>query len=484
MADNQLKKQTISGLVWKFAERIGAQATSLVVSIVLARLLMPEDYGAIALITIFISICDVFLVNGLSSPLIQKKNADSCDFSTIFYCSLVLSIVLYTFIYLSAPLVASFYNMEILSPALRILSIRVIFSSISSVQNAYVSKHMLFKKFFWGTIIGTIVSGLIGIYLAYCGYGIWALIMQQLVMSFINMMVIFFLIDWRPTMEFSIKRFKVMWSFGWKILVAAMFNELFQDIRAILIGKVYTKQDLAYYNQGNGYPQLVVSNVNASIVSVLFPAISQIQDKYSDVKNFVRRSVKTSSFMLVPLLYGLSAVANPFVSLVLTDKWLPSVPYIQIMCFALSFAPVSAISQQAIKAIGRSDITMKQEIIKKTLGLLIIIISVQISVFAIVIGTAITEFWFFLVNTYPCKKVLGYKYREQFMDLAPNLIISFIMSICVYLFGYFFGVSWTIFALQILIGGVVYIMLAFVTKNESMNYLLHSLGNLKNKQIV
>lgn len=479
MVDNQLKKQTISGLVWKFAERIGAQATSLVVSIVLARLLMPEDYGAIALITIFISICDVFLVNGLSSPLIQKKNADSCDFSTIFYCSLVISIVLYTFIYLSAPLVASFYNMEILSPALRVLSIRVIFSSISSVQNAYVSKHMLFKKFFWGTIIGTIVSGLIGIYLAYCGYGIWALIMQQLVMSFMNMMVIFFLIDWRPTMEFSIKRFKAMWSFGWKILIAAMFNELFQDIRAILIGKVYTKQDLAYYNQGNGYPQLVVSNVNASIVSVLFPAISKIQDKYSDVKVFVRRSVKTSSFMLVPLLYGLAAVANPFVSLVLTDKWLPSVPYIQIMCVALSFAPISAISQQAIKAIGRSDITMKQEIIKKTLGLLIIIISVQISVFAIVIGTAITEFWFFLVNTYPCKKVLGYKYREQFMDLAPNLIISIIMSICVYLFGYFFGISWAIFALQILIGGVVYIMLAFLTKNESLNYLLHSLLELK-----
>lgn len=482
MSEPSLKKQTVSGLFWKMAERIGSQIIRMVVMIVLARILMPEDYGAIALVMVFISICDVILINGLSSPLIQKKDADSLDFSTIFYCSIALGLVLFLIVYFSAPAIARFYDMEVLCPVLRVLSIGVVVSSIGSVQNAYVSRIMQFKTFFFASLIGLVVSGVIGIWMAYQGYGIWALVGQTLSNQIVNVIVVFIMIRWHPTKEFSWQRFKGMWSFGWKIFIAALINNLFQDIRTILIGKFYTKQELAYYNQGNAYPQLIVGTVNSSINSVLFPAIAKIQDDILGVRAFLRRSIRLGSFIMFPLLLGFAATAEPLVRLFLTEKWLPSVPFIQVMCLALFLSPISTPSQQAIKAIGRSDVTMKQELIKKSVYLGLIVGGLFISVWGVVIGSALGEIWCVLVNTFPCKKYLNYSFKDQIKDILPNLSIAGVMALVVYAVNYLVFSPALSLVIQIPMGVILYVGISAATKNESYNYLKQEvIAFLKNK---
>lgn len=470
MKEQNLKKKTVSGLFWKMAEQIGSQLIRMLTMIVLARVLMPEDYGAIALVWVFISLSDVVLKSGLASPLIQKKDADSLDFSTIFYCSFSLSFVLVAIIYFSAPAIARFYDMDVLCPVLRALSVIIPICSVASIQNAYVSRCMKFRTFFFATLIGLITSGAVGIWMAYHGYGIWSLVGQTITNHFVNLVVVFLFIRWLPTKEFSWTRLRQMWSFGWKVFVASLINSIFSDLRTILIGKVYTKQDLAYYNQGNQYPQMVVMTVNSSINAVLFPAIAKIQDDIAGVRAFLRRSIKLGSFIMFPLLLGFAATAKPLVLLLLTEKWLPSVPFIQVMCLALFLAPVSTPSQQAIKAIGRSDVTMRQELIKKSVYLALVIIGLCISIWGVVIGSAIGEIWCVLVNTFPCKKHLGYSFRNQLADILPNLLTAGFMAVVVYFVSYLFTSPLMSLLVQIPLGIILYIGIAAISKNESYIY--------------
>lgn len=473
MNEPKLKEKTVSGLFWKMAERIGYQLIHIVVLIVLARILMPEDYGAIAIVAVFTSLCDVILVSGLASPLIQKKDADSIDFSTIFYCSIILGFILFAIVYLLAPAIANFFAMDILKPVLRVLSIGIILSAMGSVQNAYVSRKMQFKAFFFATLIGLVASGIIGIWMAYQGYGIWALVGQILSNQIVNLIVVFVYIRWLPTWEFSWNRLSEMWSFGWKIFIAALINNIFKDLRTILIGKFYTPQELAYYNQGNQYPQMVVQTVNTSVNSVLFPAIAKIQDDIPSVRAFLRRSIKLGSFVLFPLLLGFAATAKPLVLFFLTEKWLPSVPFIQVLCLALFLSPISTPSQQAIKAIGRSDVTMHQEIIKKSVYLLLIIGGLFISIWGVVIGSAIGEIWCVLVNTFPCKKYLGYSFVDQFKDILPNLLLAGFMALIVFVINFLNLSPFLTLTIQIPVGIALYIALSILSKNESFYYLKH-----------
>lgn len=476
MDDSSLKRKTVSGLFWKMAERVGSQLIRMVVMVVLARLLTPEDYGAIALVMVFISVCDVILVNGLTSPLIQKKEADTIDFSTIFYCSITLGALLFLIVYLCAPAIAHFYDMEILCPVLRVLAIGIIISAAGSVQNAYVSRMMKFRTFFFSTLIGLIISGGIGIWMAYQGYGVWALVGQTLSMQVVDLIVVFVFIHWLPTLEFSLERLKEMWSFGWKIFVAAFINNLFQDIRTILIGKYYTKQDLAYYNQGNQYPQLIMQTVNSSINSVLFPAIAKIQDDIPNVRAFLRRSIQLGSFILCPVLFGFAAIAEPLILLLLTEKWLPSVPFIQVICIAMFLSPISTPSQQAIKAIGRSDVTMKQEVIKKSVYLLLIIGGLFISVWGVVIASAIGEIWCVFVNAFPCKKYLNYSFKDQLFDILPNLVSSVIMALLVYSVNILSLSPLFTLTIQLPLAVIVYISLCVFLKNESYYYCIENIN--------
>lgn len=470
---NDIKSKVMTGLFWKFGERISAQLVTFIVSIVLARLLSPEDYGAIAMVTVFITFANVFVVNGFGNALIQKKEADNIDFSSVFYFNIVFSIILYCILFALAPYIADFYNMKILSMVLRVLGLRVIIAGINSVQQAYVSRHMLFKRFFWSTLFGTVLSGIVGIVMAYMGFGVWALVAQYLTNTSIDTIVLWFTVRWRPNFVFSFSRMKKMFSYGWKLLCSGILDTGYNQLRSLIIGKIYSSSELAYYDKGQQYPNLIVININTSISSVLFPAISQEQDNKSRVKDMTRRAIKTSSYIMWPLMIGLAVIAEPLISLMLTDKWLPCVPYLQIACFTYGFWPIHTANLEAMKALGRSDLFLKLEIIKKVIGILILIIAMRYGVMAIALSSIMATIISSFINAYPNRDLLNYSYIEQLKDILPTIGLSIMMGIIVYTVKFFNVNNFFQIVIQIVLGGIIYLLGSKVFHFETYEYLIN-----------
>lgn len=474
MQDKNLTKQVFSGLIWTYAERFLAQAVGLIVSIILARILTPNDYGIIAIIMIIMTILDVFVSSGFGSALIQKQNSDELDFSTAFLSGLVISCVLYAALVLAAPLIADFYNMKQLTSLIRILGLRLPIAALNSVQHAFVSKHMVFKKFFLSTLFGTLVSAVIGIIMAYNGFGAWSLVWQYLSNIFIDTTVLLLTLKWKPKLQFSFIRFKGLLRYGWKILVSDLIQTLYNNLRGLAIGKKYTSADLAFYNKGEQFTNIIVTNVDLSINKVLFPALSQEQNNILTVKSMMRRAIKTSSFIMSPLLIGLAVVSKQVVLLLLTDKWLACVPYLQILCIANLFQPIHSSNLQAIKAIGRSDISLKLEIIKKTYSIVILALSIIYfnDPFVIAIGFVLSTLISVIVNSFPNKKLLGYGYLEQLKDVFPNLLSAVVMAAVVYCVGLIKMPILFLLLIQIFAGIAIYYIISRVTHNESLSYLI------------
>ena len=326
------KDKVVSNFIWRFAERCGAQLVSFVVSIVLARLLEPSVYGTVALVTVFTTILQVFIDSGLGTALIQKKNADDLDYSSVFYFNFVVCIILYLGMFIAAPYIAKFYGNMSLIPVIRVISLTLIISGVKNIQQAYVSSNMLFKRFFFSTIGGTIVSAFVGIFMAYIGMGVWALVAQQLSNAMIDTMILWITVKWRPKAVFSWERLKSLLAYGWKLLVAVLLDTVYNNLRNLVIGKMYSSADLAFYNQGDKFPKIIVTNINTSIDSVLLPTMSSEQDNKARVKEMTRRAIKTSTYIMAPLMMGLAFCAKTVVELVLTQKWLPCVPFLQIFC--------------------------------------------------------------------------------------------------------------------------------------------------------
>jgi len=480
---NFSKKIIAQGFLWRFFERVGAQGVKLLVEIVLARILLPDDYGLIALVTVFITVLNVFVDSGLGNALIQKKDADNLDFSTVFWFNIVWCIVLYWLFFGAAPLIAKFYERTELTPVLRVLGLQVIISGVKNVEQAYVSRTMQFRKFFFATLGGTIGAAVIGIWMAYSGYGVWALVAQQLFNTLVDTVILWITVKWRPILDFSFARFKTLFSFGWKLLAAALLDTVYTEIRQLIIGKIYTSSDLAYYNRGRQFPHLFVMNVNASIDSVLLPTMSKEQDNRSRVKKMTRRAIQTSTFIMAPLLMGLAFVGEPFVRLILTEKWLPCVPYMRIFCISFIFQPIHTANLNAIKAMGRSDLFLKLEIIKKAVGLLALLITMNISVMAMAWSLLATNFVFQLINSWPNRSLMAYKYLDQLKDILPNLVLSILMGVCVLQIERLGFSDIPTLLLQILLGAVVYTSAAWLTKNESLLYLYEIISPHFNRQI-
>lgn len=466
------REKAISSLLWKFAERAGAQAITFIISIILARLLSPSDYGAIAILLVFITIADIFVNAGFASALIQKKDADDLDFSSVFYFSFLFSIFVYLVVFLSAPFVVNFYNMPILQPTLQVLALRIPIAAINSVQQAYVSRNMQFKKFFYSTLSGTAASAVVGIFMAYNGYGIWSLVGQYLSNAVINTIVLFSVINWRPQLVFSLQRLKSLFSYGWKLLLSGLLDTGYQSLNSLLIGKFYTSADLAFFDTGKKFPMVIVTNINLSISSVLFPALASEQDEIERVKAHTRKAIQISSYIMWPMMLGMAACADSIVSLVLTDKWLPVVPYLQIACITYGLWPIHTANLQAINAMGRSDIFLKLEIIKKAIGITALLISIQYGVLAVAITYLITGIMATFINSYPNKFLLKYSYYEQLKDMLPSFLLALIM--CIFIINLpVDGLSILLrLALKVIIGVIIYLLISILLKNEAFEYLV------------
>ena len=465
-------------------ERCGAQGVSFVVSIILARLLAPEAYGVVALIAVFTSILRVFIDSGFGSSLIQKKDADDLDFSTVFYFNMVMCLSLYGLLFLAAPLIARFYAMPELTPMVRVVGLSLIISGVKGVQQSYVSKHLLFKRFFFATLGGTIGAAFVGIYMAYNGFGAWALIAQSLFNNAVDTVILWVTVKWRPKWMFSWQRLKGLFSYGWKLLVSSLLNTIYGDIRQLIIGKGYTAEDLAYYNKGNLFPNTVVTNINSSIDSVLLPTMAAEQNDKTRMKAMTRRAITVSTYVMMPMMMGLVVCAVPLTRLILTEKWLPSVLFMRIFCFSYAFQAIHTANLNAIKAMGRSDLFLKLEVAKKIVGLAAVFATMFISVEAMAYSVFFSTIASQIINASPNKKLLNYSYLEQIKDMLPQIGLTCAMGAVVYCITFLNLSDIVTLLIQVPLGAIIYVAGSWLFKIESFVYLLDMLKSFRAKKKV
>lgn len=485
MQDKSLKSKAFFSVIWKFLERIIAQLVSLIVSIVLARILMPADYSVVSLVSIFFAFANIIISGGLNSALIQKKNSDRLDYSTVLYSSVLISVLVYIILFFTAPVLAGIYNQQILIVIIRIMGLSLPVTAIKSIWCAYISANLQFKKFFFATIGGTLASAVIGIAMALNGFGPWALVAQQMTNTIIDTIILIASTRIGILLSFSFDRFKQLFNYGWKVLVSSIIGTAYSQLIPLVIGVKYTSTDLSYYTKGKGFPELISTTSTYTLSAVLFPVLSKYQDEKDVLLNYTRLFIRLSSYIMFPLMLGLCAIAEDFVSVVLTDKWLPAVPYIRIFCVAYMFDMIHVGNCETINAMGRSDIYLIMEIIKKTAYFITIFVFLRISkspemlAMAFVVCTLIA----IVVNSIPNRKLIGYRYKHQIIDILPNLILALIMCVLVFFAGEIQMNKLVLLILRVLFGGIIYVALSFLTKNKSFIYLINLLKDFRKKEI-
>lgn len=463
------KSKVVSNLIWRFLERCGSQLVAFVVSIVLARILDPTDYGMVAKVTIATTILLVFVDSGMANALIQKKDPDDLDFSSVFYFNVCFCIILYIGLFFAAPFI---YGSTELVPVIRVLGLTVVVAGVKNVQQAYVSKTLQFKRFFFATLSGTLVSAAVGIIMAKRGFGVWALVAQQLTNVTVNTAVLWCTVGWKPKRMFSFERLKGLLSYGWKLLASGLLDTVYNKLREIIIAVLYTDADLAFYNRGNALPNLVVENINSSIDSVLLPVLSDAQDNKDSVRSMTRRAIKTSTYIMMPMMVGMAVVATPFIRLLLTEKWLPCVPYLRIFCFTYAFYPLHTANLNAIKAMGRSDLFLILEVIKKVLGIAVLVSVMRYGVLAMAESLLFIEILGQIINTWPNKKLMDYSYLQQLKDILPTIALALLMGACILPIEFIGLPDIVTLALQVVLGAAIYAAGSKIFKLDSFNYLL------------
>lgn len=470
-----LKKKTFNSMIWKFLERFFSQIVSTVVSIILARILLPDDYSVVSIVTIFFAFCNIFISGGINQALVQKKDSDSLDYSTVFVVNLAISVVLYFVMFFSAPLIANLYNKEILVPVIRVMALNFFVSGYKAVICAKVSADLKFKKFFFATIGGTIFSAVVGIIMAVNGFGAWALVAQQMIGNLSGAIILTFTTEIKLKLKFSFGRFKTLFGFGGKLFVANIITTIYNELKPLIVGIKYSPNELAFYKKGEAYPSLINTLASNTLAAVLFPAMSKLQDDKNAILNVVRRYLKVASFLVFPAMLGFFAISDNFIRVVLTEKWIFISPYLRIFCIAYMFNLIQIGNIQAIQAMGRSDLILKMEIIKKVAYFAIVILFILL--FDDPIMLAASEILCYIVatvvNVYPNKKLIKFKYKYLFTDMLPNLIISVVVCVAVYAMNSIKLHSALVLVLQVLIGALIYILLNLIIKNENLFYLLN-----------
>lgn len=461
-----------SGMVWKFVERIAAQLVSFFVSVILARMLMPEQYGTIAKVSVFIAIADVFVSVGLGSSLVQKKDSDDLDFSSIFCIDMVLSIILYMGLFVLSPYISHFFNDPELTNVLRVLGVKLLFSAYMSIQQAYVSRHMIFRASAIASFVATICSAVIGIAMAYGGAGVWALVGQQLTMLISQIILLMLILKWKPRFQFSWKRSKEMLSYGNIILLAGILDTISGQIRTLIVGKFYTDEELAYYNRGDLYPQMFISSITGTMHTVLFAAYSKEQKNLTVIKSMIRKGIQRGSFLVFTMLTGLAMVAEPFIRLMLTEKWISCVPYLQIACISYATWVIQIVEQEAIMGLGYAKDYLLITVTRVTFNLILLLILAQYGVMAIAMGMIVTSFLSsFLVCRWTYKH-LHYDMKEQIKDLLPAIFISMCIAGAVFIVSRIPLPDLVLLILEIFVGIGACVVVCVLTKNESFYWIL------------
>ena len=470
MSEN-LKQKTISGLFWQFCQKGVGQLVSFAISVVLARLLMPEEFGIVAISGMFTILMGIFVNSGLGTALIQKKDADELDYSTIFWAQTAFATIIYAITFLLAPYLAYIFNMPLLTAVIRVSALGMIIGTIGGIQGVIVTRKMDFKVYFFTTLVASILSGGIGIYLAYSGWGVWALVAQHLSSTILSTITVYAQVRWLPKFVFSTERFKSLFSVGIKYMTSSLIGTGFHQLRGYMIGLKYTAADLAYYNRGEGIPGMITRNIDSSINTVLFPVFSKLQDDKNAVKNAMRRSIKTSSFLLFPIVLGLAAISDNLVLILYTEKWNACVPFMQIYCISECFTILNTANMQVLSGLGKINTLLKLELYKKPIMVAILAITMFISPLAIAVGMCIYGIYTMILNAFPNREIINYHIKEQIADISKNAVLAVIMALCVYFIGKLNFNLYILLLLQIFSGVFLYILISEILHLESWEYI-------------
>jgi len=427
-----LKSKTARGMVWNAIDKFAVQGSQFIIGIILARLLLPTDYGLIGMLAIFIAVSQLFVDSGFTKALVQKKDKTDSDFSTVFYFNLGLSFIIYIILFLTAPFIAGFYEVPELVPLTRVLAISIIINAFTIVQNAKFTIELDFKTMAKVNFVSVIISGAIGVGLAYYGYGVWSLVYQTLIRGAIVTIMFWLFSKWRPSLIFSILSFKQLFRFGSKLLGAGVIGTIFQNIYFIIIGKIFSAKELGYYTRGFQFAEITSGTVTSVIQNVSFPLLASIQDDKIQLAAVYRRLIRLTTFIIFPAMILFALHAEPFVRFFLTEKWMPAVPLLQWLCFARIFTPISALNMNILNAIGRSDLYLKLDISKIPLILIALFITIPYGVKAVVIGHFVISFICFFINAYYPGKLFGYGALKQIREMGRVILCTIIMTVCVF----------------------------------------------------
>lgn len=483
MQDKELGEKVVNGMKWKALERIILQVVNAVTPMVLARILMPEDFGTIAILTVFISIANTFVNNGLGTSVIQKKDSDEIDFSTVFYTQVFIAVICYVVLFAASPLIGKFYNDNSLVLMLRVMSLSIVIGSLGSMQITIMKKNMEFNKSFLINGSATIIYGVVGIGMAYSGFGCWSLVWANLANITTLWISSILVVKWKPKLKFSFFRLKSLFSYSWKLMVGWLIGTLHQDFYTIVIGKRFSSATLGYYNRAGSFPQIITKTVTEVVDGVMFPALSQIHDEKEKLKSMTRTLLSMNSYILFPIFFGLAAVSKNLVILVLTEKWLPCVPMMQIVCVTYALNSINNSNMQVFNSMGHSDIFMKFELIKRSTSIVLLFLMSYISIYAVIAVLLFMAILSNFMNAYQNKKLLGYTYSLFFSDIVPSFIIAAIMAIITWLIGLIKLPLITSLLLQIICGMIVYLALSIMIKSKSFRLLIELLRNVKNGKV-
>ncbi len=470
--NKSLKRKTMTGVFWQFAQRMLGQVISFGVSVVLARILLPSDYGTVALAGMYTVILSIFVNCGLGAALIQKKKIDDLDLCSIFWAQFVFASVVYALIFLSAPLFSSIFNDSKLTAILRVSALTMPLGALGTIQGSIVNRRMEFKTYFYRTLVSSVLSGIIGLTMAFNGYGAWSLVGQNMSGTIIGTITVYSQVKWLPRFKFSKERFKTLFSYGWKYTLTNLITTFCYQLKGYLIGFQYTKADLAFYNRGEGLPGIISRNITGSITSAIFPALTKLQDDKLAVRRGISRSMKTSSYIVMPMFLGLAAISDKLVVLLYTEKWHASIPFMQIICIMDCFSLLASANFQALNAIGRTDVTLKLELYKKPVMIALLFVAVFISPFAICVGMLIYTIWSLVINAFPNRKLIHYPLKEQLKDISINALLAASMAGIVYVLGHLSPFNnFVTIIIQLFIGTIFYLSVSHLTKNESYLFI-------------
>lgn len=475
--ETKIKNKAVRGMAWTGIERLGTQVIQFVIGIIIARVLLPRDYGLIGMLAIFMGIAQAFLDSGFSNALIQKKDRNAVDYSTVFYFSIVIGCILYVILFLSAPYIAKFYHQPILTLIIRVYMLTLVINGLAIVHTAKLTINLDFKSQAIISIISIICSGSVGIFLAYNNYGVWALVWQGITSALIKAILTWIFCKWIPLLKFSNDSFRRLFSFGSKLLVSSLINNIYSNISTLVIGKVFQASDLGFFTRANQFCQLPTQTITNVVLKVNFPILSQLQDDNEKLLSAYTSLLRTPVYLLYPVLFGLSLLSKPLIIILLGEKWIEASYLIPILAFGCLWDPLTNVNLNLLYVKGRSDLVMKLEFIKKPIAFVMLLCAIPFGLKGMCISISLYSFIAFCFNCFYTKKILNYGFCKQFNEILPIFGYCFIMGFAIEIINYIDISNWLNLSLGVLIGGIVYLGTSYVLRDKSFLSLLHLLDS-------